>query len=321
MSQAVVSAAAPVAAAPVVETATPAVAVTPPAQAAAGAEAPKAEVKAAEAPKPTHSEIRKMKLRLEGQDIEATEEEVIRLAQQAAGSQKRFQEAANIRKEAEQVLEFLKANPKEALSKLGIDIRKFSEETLMEILQREAETPDQKVMREKDERLRAYETKEKEQEEVAKKTAAQKEQERQQQVNREKEASIIKKYDEVFVEALNKSGLPKNAWTVARMATLTRINLKNKMDLGADQLATIVKEDYSKELKAQYPKNDKGEYDGEKLIQMFGDDIVKAIVKHRLSKLKSAKQTFSEPQPTQQKQEVKTERWRDFQKRNRLSRT
>lgn len=300
--------------------ATPAPASTP------GAAAPKAEPVAA-AKQPTAAEIRRLKLKLDGQDIELPEEEVIKLAQMSGAAQKRFQEAATARKQAEDVLTFLKANPKVAMEKLGIDVRKFSEETLTEIIKREQETPEAKKFREQDERLRKYEAKEKEETE-AKQLADKQKQDADAKAKKDAELQVeIKKFDNLFTDALAKADVPKNSYTLQRMAHWTSVAIKSKQSPTADQIAKMVKKDYDDDAKSRVfaHKNDKGELDGDKIMEFLGDEGVKAIRKAMVAKLKTAKPVFSDPvKTTEAKPATQTQSrdaWREFSKKSRRSLT
>ena len=273
----------------------------------------------AKAPAPTPAEIRKFRLKLEGKEEEVTEDEVIALAQKGKSADRRFQEAAGVRKEAEDVLEFIKQNPGEALKKLGLDPRKFSEEYLVEALKREAETPEAKEARETKEKLAAFERKEAEREAAKKKADEEAELTAKQAAKEKKEREIIDKYDGIFVAALEKCGLPKNAYTVKRMAELQRVNLKSKGDFSADQLAKIVREDYDSEFKHRT-----ADMDGEKLIELLtsiNPDLLKKITKAQIAKLKG-KQTFTQntpvPEPVSGEKPMS---WREFTRKSRGART
>lgn len=283
-------------------------------------EAPK-PVEGAKAP--TTTEIRKLKLRLDGADLELPEEQVIALAQQSGAAQKRFLEAAQTKKQAEQVLEFLQKNPKAALERLGVDVRKFSEETLANILKIEQESPEQKKIRQTEEKLRSYEEKEKAAEATAKKKAAEEAEASKQRADAEKQAAIMRRYDDIFVKALNESGLPKNAYTIKRMAELQRINLNKKLDLDASSLAKVVKEDYDAEFRQRLPKTDKGVLDGDKILEMLDPDVIKAITKAQIAKLKGSKHIkTSDPAlvPPIKESPTATGSWKDFRRGNRRPR-
>lgn len=273
---------------------------------------PKAEVAAAKA-----AEIRRLKLKMDGQELDLPEEEVIKLAQQAGVSAKRFQEAAALKKQTEQVLEFLQSQPAAALKKIITDpaaYRKLLEDELTEIVRRDSETPEAKKIREQEERLQAYAAKEKEATEAQAKAKAEAEKAASDKAHQEKEAKYVQQYTETFTKALEESGLPVDPKTFARMATLQRINLKKGFDLDASSLAKIVREDFMAE-----QKHVLGKMDGEKLMEFLGDEVVKKLSKAQIKKLKATNvQKFATPAPDPvQDTKPTTTSWREFQKRKR----
>jgi hypothetical protein len=284
----------------------------------------------AEAPKaPTQAEIRKLKLKLDGQDIELPEEEILKLAQMSGSAQKRWQEAAAEKKRTVEVLEFLKANPKEALKRLGIDVRKFSEETLTEIIKQEQESPEAKKVREYEEKLREYEARDNETK--AEQEARQIEAERAKIIAAKQEETNkwVRQYDQLFTAALAKADVPKTPRSVARMAQLQKLNGAKGYNLDADSLAKIVSEDYQKELQDQVGgfKTAEGKLDGDKIMSYFGDAIIEAVTKAKISKLRGAKQQkFSTPNEAQTAAASDAPKpqgrgaWREFTKRSRGAR-
>lgn len=284
----------------------------------------------ASTPAEVKAEIRRLKLKLDGADVELPEDQVIALAQRGAGSDKRFNEASALRKQAEQVLEFIQANPKEALTKLGIDLRKFSEETLTEILQREAESPEQKKIRETEEKLRRYEEQEKAKEASDKKKAEDDAKEAKKRAMSEKEKEIMNNLDNLFTTALKEVDLPKDEYTVSRMITLYKakrriereMGIKDSPELSPQALAQLVKEDVEREDRNRVDrhKTDTG-YDGDKLMAWLGPDVIKAISKAQIKKLKSEKeQKFStpmKPPETEISSKPKSGGWKTFSMANR----
>lgn len=256
------------------------------------------------APTATPAEVRKMKLKIDNADVEMSESEVIALAQKGRGADRKFQEAAQLRKEAEQTAAFLKANPREALAKLGIDVRKFSEETLMEILTQEQMSPEQRKAQDMEKKLRGYEKAEKD----AKDTR-----------DREEAAALeghhMKTFDDMFVKALGESGLPKTQYTVKRMAELQLVNIRKGLNLDATQLAKLVREDYMSEQKALY-----GAADGDALLELLGPEIVKKLSKAQIKKLKTAAPQYSKPTPDREPSSGEPsaqQNWKEFQRKNR----
>lgn len=250
----------------------------------------------AEPAKPaTPAEIRKIKIKLEGKEEELTEDEAAIWAQKGKGADKRFAEASALKKQVEEVLQLMKSNTPEAMKRLGLDPRKFSEEFLIEALKREAESPEQKKIRETEEKLKAYEKAEADRDAATKKKTEEDAAAAKIRDNQRKEAEIIAKYDTLFVAALEKSGLPKNAYTVKRMAELQRVNLKSKSAYTADQLAEVVRQDYDTEMKHRTDG-----LDGEKLLEFItkiNPDLLKKIAKAQIAKLKGKPQQFTPANP------------------------
>lgn len=246
---------------------TPAPAAPSPAQ-APGTKAP---AQGAAPAAPAAAPPRMITLKLDGKDVQMPESEVISYAQQGKVAGQRFQEAAALKKQAEEILAFGKANPKEFLAKMGMNPRQWAEEYLMQELQVEAMSPEQKKARENEEKLRKFEDNEKK----TKEKAQQDEKDRLTNQKREE-------FDVMFTEALGLSGLPKTPFTVKRMAELQLINLRKNLELNASQLAKIVREDYAAEHKALF-----GAIDGDQLMDMLGPDIVKKLSKAQISKLKA----------------------------------
>lgn len=251
---------------------------------------------------PTPAEIRKLKLKLDGQDVELPESEVIALAQQGKTSNKRFQEAAAMRKQAEDVVKFAQENPAEFFKKTGKTARQWAEEYLMQELKREAMSPEQKTAADNEAKLREYEKEKKQAKEKA-------EQEERDKLTNEHRA----RFDGLFVEALTKSGLPKTAYTIKRMAELQLTNIKKKLELNPDQLAKLVREDYIAEQKALF-----GATEGDQLLELFGPEIVKKLSKAQLAKLKNkgVRTTATSTTPAREAG-APPMTWKEYQRRNR----
>lgn len=250
---------------------------------------------------PTPAEIRKLKLKLEGGEVELPENEVIALAQQGKVAQKRFQEAAQMRREAEEVLSFLKANPKEAFQKLGIDVRKFSEDTLMEILQQETMSPEQRKAKEMEQELRKYRD--------AEKAAADKKQAEEMQ---RLESTHLNNYQETFIKALQVAGLPRTTFTVKRMAEHQIVANRKGYTIDPQSLAKLVREDYDLAQKEIY-----GSADEDTLLNLLGDDGVKKVQKALIKKLKSKPSVQAKSENISQPSPVQKGSWKEFSKKNR----
>lgn len=249
------------------------------------------------------AEPRRMKLKIDGKEVEMSESEVVSYATKARAADQRFDEAANIRKEAEQVLKFAKDNPEEFFKRTGMNAREWAEQYLLREIERERMSPEQKKALENEEKLRKYEDGEKLRIET----------ERKAQIAA-LEKQHLQNYDLMFTEALQKSGLPKTAYTVKRMAELQLVNVKKKLELKPDQLAKLVREDYASEQKALLSG-----YDGDQLIEFLGPDVVKKLSKAQIAKLKS--RGVTPRQTTPDKPAGKRQlTWDEYKKQNRKRR-
>lgn len=247
--------------------ATPAAPVTGAQQNAAQTNGPGAANGQAQAP----VEVRKMKLKVDGQDVELPESEVIAGFQLSKTSTQRFQEAAKLKQEADRIMQFANENPEEIFKKTGMSAREWAEKYLLQQLQNDAMSPEQKKARENEDKLRKLE----------KEDVDRKEKVKQEHVKR-LEQEHMQRYDVMFTKALNESGLPKTKFTVKRMAELQSINLKKGLELDASQLAKVVREDFLNEKKSLLEG-----MNGNQLLEFLGPELIKKFSKAQIAKLKS----------------------------------
>jgi len=137
------------------------------------------------------------------------EKEVKRYLEQAFGAQEKFEEAAGIRKQAEQLVKMLKENPKMLLKhpELGLDIKKLATEILNEELEDMAKSPEQKRIEEMEQKLKDYEEEKKRLEEERRNAEMSKVQQ-----------EAMQQLDEDISQALSSSTLPKSPYVVKRIA-------------------------------------------------------------------------------------------------------
>jgi len=249
------------------------------------------------------AEVRKLKLKLDGQDVEMPESEVIALAQQGKTSAKRFQEASQLKRQAEEILKAVEENPGEFLTKKGKNIRDWAEDFLVNELKKESMSPEQRRAAENEIKIKEYETE--------KKQAA--DAKRKQEMD-DLQAHHAENYNKLFVDALSKSGLPKTAYTVKRMAELQLVNIKKKLELNPDQLAKVVREDYMAEQKSLF-----GAYDGDQLLEALGPELVKKLSKAQIAKLKAKGVRTSSAGSSARSSSNSGEQltWQEYQRRNR----
>jgi hypothetical protein len=224
---------------------------------------------------------KKYKVKVDNEELEVDEDELVRGYQMRKASDKRFQEGLAARKQSEEFIRLLKTDPKKVLAhpSIGLDLKKFAEDYLMEQLQDEMMDPKDKELREYKKKLSQFE----EQEKLKK-----------QKEDDEAKESVKKKYQEDYnrqiVEALDVSGLPKTEYTVERMIYYMHKALKNGYELDAKDVTDLVKRDYIEDSKALYSG-----LDGEALEKIMGSDIAKKLRKHDIDKLKQPKNNLSQP--------------------------
>jgi hypothetical protein len=232
---------------------------------------------------------KKFKVKVDGNEEEMEldlndEATLVKHLQMSKAASKRMNEAAVTRKQAEQFIQALQNDPMKVLSNPQImgdeKFQEIAEAFLAKKIQEQLLTPEERKRIEMEEKLRAYE-------ESEKKTKAEVEAKQTQQL----EEHYAQQYQKTIIDALQTSSLPKNPFTVRRMAELMSKNLQHGLDLEPQYLAQLVKEDYQKELISLI-----GSSDADQIIALFGEQVTNKIRKADLAKLKSNRPGFSAPQ-------------------------
>jgi hypothetical protein len=253
--------------------------------------APEADESGSPEPKEPESkpQPRKLKLKVDGAEEELDESEVISRAQKYSAADKKFQEAAKVRKQAESFIRALRENPKAVLSNpnLGINLREFAEKVLWEDLQEQLVPPEEKERRaEKAELERLREEKR-----LREETARQQEQEQLKEKYRQD-------WSKKFNEALEQGGLPRTDWTVKQMAAYMKQALANgHKHIQPADVVELVKSDWVQAQKEMFKH-----FDAEKLIEVLGADAAEKIRQHDLKKFRSG---APEPRPDNKSESTK----------------
>lgn len=242
-----------------------------PAESPAGATPPngaeKAESAAAVAPPPPKpAEEYVFDLVVDGKTEKMPASRAKVLLQREISAGRRFNEAAQMRKEAEAQLARLKEDPWAVLKEIGVDVDEVAKKRVLTTFEEQQLTPEQKELRKA---LADVERLKGEQKSMAEKA-------HQERVREETERSQ-KEYGEKFLDALKKIGQPLGAnsgWAVQRMATLELANLEQGLNLTADELAQAVKDDIAEEHKSVLAG-----LEGDALLDYLGEDTWKSVVK------------------------------------------
>lgn len=229
--------------------------------------------------------IRTLSLKVDGEEIteelpfDVTPEQAEYLTKQlqlAKMSNKRAQEAADLRKtdiqrnqDIQDFMEYIKTNPSEALSKLGIDVKDFSEKELEKEVEKMQMTDEEREIAE----LRSELESRKRAEDEAKSTA----EEREQEVLRDKYAA---EFEKDLLGALDSSQMPNNPEIVQRMNQYMRVALQNGIDLSFQDIIPLVSESINTELERLVSSTPT-----DKLIKMLGEENVKKIAGSRRKKV------------------------------------
>lgn len=201
------------------------------------------------------------------------DEEVTKHLQMSRASQKRMNEASEIRKAALDFITELKKNPRKVLSdpSIGVDVKKFAEQIMNEQIAELEKTPEQRKQEDMEKRLADAEAKAKQFEEDNKTKEFQR-------LQAEHERQLT---DEISA-ALDVGGIPKTPRTVARMAEMMMIALTNNIDLSVKDIVPIVKNHTMTEFKEIM-----GALSDDQLEDFIGKEVIGRIRKKNVSKMKA----------------------------------
>lgn len=217
---------------------------------------------------------RKYTVKIDGEEIEVDETELLRGYQLRTASDKKFREASYARKQADALIELLREDPIKALThpSVGVDFRQLAEKFLADAIEDEMATPEEREKRQKLQRL----------EELERENAQFKKSEEERQMA-QMTAHYRQEYENNIINALDKSGLPKTNHTVKRMAYYMAQALENGYELQPVDVVDLVRKDYQSEIKDLL-----GASDERVLFDLIGDDIAGKIRKHDIAKLKKS---------------------------------
>ncbi len=230
-------------------------------------------------------EVRKWKLKVNGQERELGESELLRRAQLGYSADEKFQQASEMRQMTEQFFDALKKNPLAVLThpELGINFREVAEGYLAKELQREMLPPEQREL----EDLREFKRK---QEEDAQTREQEQMTQTQQNEARQLQARAAKEYDTKITEVLQATNLPKTPYTVKRVAELLKGALTKGYDLDVQTAVDMVNEGYNKDFKSLF-----GGLKGEPLVKFLGDDVLREIRQYDLARIKAKLESPAAP--------------------------
>lgn len=232
----------------------------------------------------TAPQIKKFKLKVDGDDFEeeidlSNEAELVKRFQLAKAAEKRISQS---KAEKQKAMEILKAFEDGTLLKKHPKSRELAEKFLLEQLEDEMLTPEQKEYKQ----LKAFKEQKEREEAESKKAEAE-------AIAKQREQSIAQQFQKTIIDALDKSGLPKTPDLAKRMATIMKKNLDLGLDLTSDDLVAEVKSEANAMLKALV-----GSASGDQLIALLGEDVAKKIRAYDVQRLKSQTGTQPKKEPS-----------------------
>lgn len=233
---------------------------------------------------------RRWKMNLEGEEREY-DEDTIRAnylkgrssAQMLTKAEQRLKAASEAEERSKSLPEKFRKDARKALQELGLNPREVAEALLLPDIQREMMTGEQRELAEHKSKLAEYEAKDKEREDQERAT---------------KDEQLEREYKDYYGSrakaALERVGIPKESapWAVKRMAALMDKTIDLGIDLTADDIASLVKEDFQGEHRAF-----RSGLSDDQLVDWLGDEDVARVVKQQIRKLKSRQSATGFPAP------------------------
>lgn len=201
-----------------------------------------------DAPPPAPEPPRRHKLVIGGREEEYDEPRVLAMAQKGEHASRKYQEAAQMQREAEALKARLKTDAWGVLRDAGLSdeqIQEIAERRVLDAIQRQQMSPEQRAIQERDAKIAAYEAKEREAAETAEQTRS-----------RQEAQHYQAEYAKTFTTALQKMGIgaevedpfsdPLTGHALAKMAMLEQENARGDFGLSPDELAEVVGADLDK---------------------------------------------------------------------------
>ena len=222
------------------------------------------------------------RVKVNGQELDVDEDELLKGYQMASAAQQKFREAADYRTQVEDALAAAKQDPSVLFQMLGLDPRQYAEGLLARQLEEELLTPEEKAQREKEARLAEYERREREAE------AARRQSEQEALFNQAADA-----IDREIADVLVSSNIQPSPRVIARMAEVMIASLDGSGNrVSAKQALSHVQTDIQADL-LDYAKS----LPAEELVKVLPGDVVKALRQHFVNEVKA--RVPSKPSRTQ----------------------
>lgn len=247
---------------------------------------------------------KKFKLKVDGEEIEeeidlSNEEDLKRRLQLAKAAQKRMQESAHMKMAIKEFYELLQTNPDEALSQLGFDPLKYSEERLRREIEEQKKSPQQKEF---ERQQRELEKHKRELDRLRQEREAAELRALEERYHRQLEDEILSAIDGV-------KDVPRSAYFIKRVSDMMASFIRSgKTDVTAKDVVPIVRKQIKQELRDMYsaaPEDILEELWGKQnLDRLRKKRIAKAREAKKLQSVKDIKSTGTRPQEEAPKKKI-----------------
>lgn len=242
---------------------------------AAPQESKSTEEKQADVRKEVDKQMQKWILKgLNGENIEISDvNELVKRAQKGLGAELKFQEAAEIKKEAAQLLKMLNDDPMGLLEELGLDTVSLAQQKLAKKLEEESKSPEQKQREKELKELEELRAKLKEKEEFEEKSKYEK-------IVAEEERKI----EEGMISALQEANLPVKPVYIKKMAEIMQAGMEHGYDLSPKEALDFARKEINKDLRELLDASP-----DEMLEDLIGGNNAQRLRKRYLAKAREAK--------------------------------
>lgn len=216
-------------------------------------------------------------LKIDGEEVQMSKEEVVKMAQLGKVGQKRMQEYANYKKKVDSFLETLTNDPLSVLNDPDLKLTKekrieLANKILSEQLEEESLSPAEKELREAKAELQAIRDAQKKEKE-----------DRERQENEEHVSKFQEELQTQVQEAIEKTGLKRDARTLHKLSEVLLLAHDRNLKITPMQAAELVREEFKDDTRYYATQ-----LSDEQLEELLGDETVTRLRKHSLKKLRSA---------------------------------
>jgi hypothetical protein len=231
-----------------------------------------------EAKKQEAARIKKLKLKIDGQEYEESvnlddDDYLTRNLQKAKAFDKHSQEHATLKKEVNSFLEQLRKNPRKVLSdpNIGVDVKQLAASIIEEEIANSKKSPEQLEKEALEQQLK----------DIQDERAREKEEYNAREFER-LQSQEYERYDNQISKALETSDLPKSPYVIKKMAEYMLMGLQNGMDVSPNDVLPLVREEMTSDLKEMFRV-----MPDEVIEQIVGKDVFTRIRKKSVAKAKS----------------------------------